>query len=581
MIIKSDYVQALEDYRQARRSAAIQEILSWLKGTPEEAELLSYDEVRQQLQAIEKSSERLTEVPLDKIVGSVGRYHDFTRRFLPKSSIDEKRWARVMASTRGLSGLPPIDVYKIGEVYFVRDGNHRVSVARQMGSTSIQAYVTEVETKVNITPDIKPDELIIKSEQVKFLEQTQLDKSKPDADLTATKPGAYPTLLDHIHVHRYYLGIEKQVEIPFNEAAVHWYDEVFSPVVKIIQKRDLLREFPDRTAVDLYLWAADRRARLEQLVGWDIGAEAAISDIKEKYSPKLRKPYRIFLKRLLELIIPDIIESGPPPGTWRKRLLDMTVREHMFSDLIIALDDSNNAWNALGQGINLAEIENCRIHGLHIHRTITETSQQEHQFVQSEFFNRCQSAGVKEYDFLIAEGQIGEVLCEHARFADLIVLPLNHPPGDKPILRLGSGITTLIRSCPVPILTVPSTPTDMRDILLAYDGSIKAKEAMYVAAYLGSQHKTSIKILTSEIGVDNAHDVNQECQEYLSRFPIETDYIITDLTVIEEITRLQGQGEIDLVIIGGYGHQSLVNLVLGSVVDQVLREIQLPVLICR
>jgi nucleotide-binding universal stress UspA family protein len=580
-MLKSDYIQALDDYRRARRSAAIQEILSRFRGSPEEMELLSYDDVRQKLRAVEKSSERLTEIPLDKIVGSVGRYHDFTRRFLPKSSIDQNRWARVMASTKGLSGLPPIDVYKLGEVYFVRDGNHRVSVARQLGNTAIQAYVTEVEAKVNLTPDIKPDDLIIKSELVNFLEQTNLERSKPDADLTATKPGAYPTLLEHIQVHRHYMGLENQKEIPFQEAAAHWYDEVFTPVINIIRKRDLLREFPDRTAVDLYLWAADHRARLEKHIGWDIGTEAAISDLREKHSPKLRTPIRDLLTRVARFITPDAIEDGPPPGTWRRKLFDMTVREYLFSDLIVALDDSENAWNALEQAINLARAENSRIHGVHIHKIITETSQEDHLHIQSEYSRRCRAAGMRDYDFMIAEGNIGEVLCQQARFADIVVLPLNHPPGEKPIIRLGSGITTLIRSCPVPILSVPSTSTQMTDILLAYDGSIKAKEAMYIAAYLGSQHNISLKVLTSEIGLNRPDEIQNECREYLERFPIETDYVITDIPVIDKIKQLQEQQEIDLVIIGGYGYRSLANLVIGSVVDEVLRKVNLPVLICR
>jgi len=164
-MFKSDYIKALDDYKKARRGASVQELLARLAGNDEGTELHSYDEVRQQLQAIEKSAEHLEDIPLDAIVGSVGRYHDFTRKFLPKASINQDRWARVMASSQGLSGLPPIDVYRIGEVYFVRDGNHRVSVARQMDSTAIQAYVTNVETKVDLTPDFTPDDLIIKSDR--------------------------------------------------------------------------------------------------------------------------------------------------------------------------------------------------------------------------------------------------------------------------------------------------------------------------------------------------------------------------------------------------------------------------------
>ncbi|MCJ7735177.1 MAG: universal stress protein [Anaerolineales bacterium] len=580
-MFKGDYIKALDDYRKARRSAAVQELLARLFGNPEDIELLSYDEVRQQLQAVEKSAAHLEDIPLNAIGGSVGRYHDFTRKFLPKSSIDERRWARVMATSQGLSGLPPIDVYQIGEVYFVKDGNHRVSVARQMGNTAIQAYVTKVETRVDLPSDITPDELIIKSEQVKFLDITKLDQLKPGSDLTATKPGAYPTLLEHIQIHRYYMGLEMQREIPYQESAAHWYEEVFQPVVNIIRKRGLLRDFPDRTATDLYLWAADQRAGLENEVGWDIGPEAAITDLSEKHSPGKRKPVRKLLSKLIRYLTPDILEGGPPPGTWREKLARMTVLEHLFNDLIIAFDDSSTAWFALDQAIIISNMENSRIHGIHIHPESPSPNQLDHQHLESAFQSHCQNAGVTESDFLVAAGEIGKVLCEHARFADLILIPLNHPPGQKPIDRLSSGISTLIRSCPVPILTVPSPPTNLSTILLAYDGSIKAREAMYLAAYFGTQRQSSLIVLTSMAGLPNADLVQKEAREYLSQYPLESRFITTEAPVADEISNLTQDREIDLILIGGYGGTRLIDFMMGSVVDQVLREIRLPVLICR
>lgn len=580
-MFKNDFAQALDNYKRARRSAAFQELLARLTGNPEDVELFSYEEVRKQLQAIEKNTERLAEIPLDAIVGSVGRYHDFTRKFLPKAGISQNRWARVMAITKGVTGLPPIDVYKIGEVYFVRDGNHRVSVARQMGNTSIQAYITEVESRVNLPQDLKMDDLIIKAEYVKFLEKTRLDNLKPGVDLNATKPGAYPTLLEHIEVHHHYLGIEQQREIPFSESALHWYEKIFSPVVNIIRRRGMLRDFPQRTETDLYLWAANHRGDLEQEVGWDIGTEAALSDITEKHSPLRKKPVREFLSRFLAKIIPDALEGGPPPGTWRKKLIDFTILEYLFTDLLLALDDTQNTWIALDQAILIARLENSRIHGIHVHPEVTENSQKDHHDFRQEFETRCLNAGLDRFDFIVSEGDIGKNLVEHARFADLIILPLNHPPGDKPIDRLESGLSVLIRSCPVPILTVPGQITHLNNILLAYDGSIKAKEAMYIAAYFGSQRQSSLKILTSAAGLDDPVSVQKEAKAYLSRFPIETQYLITQSSVPDEVSRLARNSEIDLILIGGYGGGSLFEVVLGSVVDQILREIQLPILICR
>ncbi len=126
-------------------------------------------------------------------------------------------------------------------------------------------------------------------------------------------------MLEHIEVHRYYLGLEKRQEIIYEEAAENWYKKVFLPVVNIIQKRDLLCDFPDRTATDLYLWAADHRASLEQQVGWDIGAEAALTDLSEIYSPK-RKSGSRFLSKVVNWFVPNALETGSPVGTWRRKI---------------------------------------------------------------------------------------------------------------------------------------------------------------------------------------------------------------------------------------------------------------------
>jgi nucleotide-binding universal stress UspA family protein len=579
-MFKSDYIKALYDYKKARRGASVQEVLARLAGNPAGTELHSYDEVRRQLQAIEKSVEHLEEIPLDAIVGSVGRYHDFTRSFLPKASINENRWARVMATSQGLSGLPAIEVYRIGEVYFVRDGNHRVSVARQMGNTAIQAYVTNVEAKVDLSPDFTPDDLIIKSEQVKFLDKTKLDRNIPGADLSTTKAGAYPTLLEHIEVHRYYLGLEKQQNIPYQEAAANWYKEVFLPVVNIIQKRDLLFDFPDRTATDLYLWAADHRASLEQQMGWDIGTEAALTDLSDMYNSKRKSGLRL-LSKVVNLLVPNALEKAPPVGTWREKLDQMTVLEHLFNDLIVAIDDSSTAWQALDLAIILSELENSSIHALHIHSDMQEGSQAEHNSLEDAFLSHCQNAGRTKFDFKLAEGEISKVLCEHARFADIILLPLNHPPGNEPIKRLSSGITSLIRNCSVPILTVPAAPTPLNTILLAYDGSIKAKEALFIAAYFGAQHGSTVKVLTSTIGITNPDLIQEEARKYLSRFPLNSQYIICQVPVPEQISVMHQTEDIDLILIGGYSGSTLIDVMLGSAVDKVLREIQLPILICR
>ena len=127
--------------------------------------------MREKLRGRETSARTLNEIPVAAIVGSVGRYKEFTRDFLPQKSINADRWIRVKMAMTGSGGVPPIEVYRIGESYFVLDGNHRVSVAREMGLSHIEAYVNEVATKAPLPPHTRPDELILQAEYAEFLER--------------------------------------------------------------------------------------------------------------------------------------------------------------------------------------------------------------------------------------------------------------------------------------------------------------------------------------------------------------------------------------------------------------------------
>src|SRR5690606_3907465 len=113
--------------RRARRRAAMQELLASMGG--KKNRLLSFDEVRRKIGRGTLLPRGLKEIPVDAIIGTAGRYEDFNRQFLPRQENQLSRWARVRLAVER-SGLPPIEVYQIGDVYFVLDGHHRVSVAR-------------------------------------------------------------------------------------------------------------------------------------------------------------------------------------------------------------------------------------------------------------------------------------------------------------------------------------------------------------------------------------------------------------------------------------------------------------------
>jgi len=185
---------AFNDFQQAHHQAALQQIMARLTG--KSIELLSYDDVLRQLKLTGRAARGVQAIPLNAIVGTVGRCTDFTRSFLPRKASDGQRWANLKAFVvqNSLDALPPIDVYQIGSAYFVQDGHHRVSIARQLGVEFISAYVTEVHTRVPLSPGADWDTLIVNAEYAEFLEYTHLDRLRPRSDFAVSVPGQYEKL---------------------------------------------------------------------------------------------------------------------------------------------------------------------------------------------------------------------------------------------------------------------------------------------------------------------------------------------------------------------------------------------------
>jgi len=580
--MKQNLASAVEDFERARSQAKLEGILARLTG--QSTELLSYEEVRQTLGALERSSERLEDIPLDAIVGSVGRYRDFTRSFLPKHESSRDRWARVEIAMRSMEGVPPIEVYKVGDAYFVRDGNHRVSVARQLGATHIEAYVTEVETGVPFSPDVQPDDLILKAEYAAFLEATDIDEVRPEANLRVTVPGQYQVLEEHIEVHRHFMGLEEERHIPCKEAVAHWYDEVYMPVVELIQQRGILWDFPERTDTDLYLWLAEHRAALEEELGWEVSPGVAAEDLVERFSQKPGQVLKRVSRRVLDAITPDELDLGPPVGQWREQRLEARQDGRLFADILVAINGEDRGWAALDQAVILAQREGARLRGLHVLSAEDDQEGAEAQAIQAEFDRRCQASGVQGM-LVLDVGPVQRRICDRARWTDLIILSLNYPPGPGPLDKLSSGLTTIIRRCPRPVLTVPGESSPLRHALLAYDGSPKAREALFVAAYMSGQWAVPLTVLTVPEGDRFGPGAMEEARQYLEAHGVQADFTTeaseSAETVAESILGTALDRGCDLILIGGYGHSPAVELVLGSAVDGVLRESPWPALICR
>ena len=281
--------QARADFQQARFQAFINRVWATLSGQP--STLLSYDEIKEKLHIGGPIYRGVKTVRVDQIAGSLNRYHEFDRVFLPASDKLAERWTSVNRAFYQEISLPPVVLYKVGEVYFVVDGHHRVSVARKQGQIYIEAEVRECATRVNITPNIRPEDLEILENKVNFLERTSIDDLIPEANIKLTIPDGFDRMLEHIAVHRYFMGLDWKRDISEEEAIRHWYDTVYMPIVRVTRETGILSEFPNKTEGDLYLWVLDhQRYLVEEGETLLPPSEAALTFQDAVKNKKARKP---------------------------------------------------------------------------------------------------------------------------------------------------------------------------------------------------------------------------------------------------------------------------------------------------
>ncbi len=262
----SYYSEGINVFQKARRQAFIQELMGLMRG--HSAELLSFDDIKARLRLREESYKGLQNVPVDKIVGSVGRYRDFTSNFLPRGNTSRDRWSRVYAQVNSLEGTPPVELYQVGDVYFVRDGNHRVSVAKQLNNKTIEAHVTELPTSIKIEPGMSLKDLDKAGSYAAFLEEIGIETTRPHhQSLELSEASRYSDLLGHIYLQKSMLEHKKSKPVTIEEAASDWYDNVFRPAVTLIRKYQILEHMPERTEADLFLWLVDHLREVRDELG--------------------------------------------------------------------------------------------------------------------------------------------------------------------------------------------------------------------------------------------------------------------------------------------------------------------------
>lgn len=251
-----DMAMAASKFEDARSKALVAGLLDLLRRRAND--LLSFADVRACLNVRGQHALGRQHVSLDYIVGSEGRYHDFDRQFRPLTDKVQTRWSSVERALHQGLQLPPVELYKIGDVYFVRDGNHRISVARHLGFPDIDAEVIELLVDVPLTPALSMRNLLLTEEYSDFLEWTNLHDLRPDERIEFSELGGYLDLVRHINAHRYALAQECGRPIERDEAVASWYDRVYMPTIRQIREQKKLKRFTKRTEADLYRWMAEQ-----------------------------------------------------------------------------------------------------------------------------------------------------------------------------------------------------------------------------------------------------------------------------------------------------------------------------------
>ncbi len=292
--------EAESDFARARNKALFNEIQHLL--TPEEAAMISLKAVRKVVKTQSETYIGMKVIPINKIVGSEGRYKDFDNQFFPKRSIIKERWEHVDEAVIKDIVLPPIKVYELGGLYFVRDGNHRVSVAKAKGVEFIDAEVVSLQTEIKLSPARTLDGMmkqIIAYEKRNFYFETNFGDITDYWVLDFSTAGQYDVIYNHILTHKYFINQNQKEEIPIEDAILSWFNNVYLPVVTTIQKYKIMKYFRKNTISDLYVWIIKYYDELKKKFGDELPLDQIVHEIKREKKFSIITRTRNFIKKYI------------------------------------------------------------------------------------------------------------------------------------------------------------------------------------------------------------------------------------------------------------------------------------------
>jgi hypothetical protein len=279
-------LDAQTDFLRARRRAALGAMVARLRGEPDDVRhVLPYEEVVAALGFVSEHSAGTAVVPLDAIVGTVDRGRDFDRSFRPTTGRVRSRWEHIAAAMRRGESMPPVDLVRIGQIYFVRDGHHRVSVARALGRGDIDAMVTDVVTRVGAERAITLEELPLKSHQRVFFERVPLPDNAR-AEIKLTDPWDYGRLAEAVEAWGFRTSQERGEPVSRRETAYLWLENEYRPVIEMLRGADLIGTI---TETEAYMRVSAARYRLLRTHSWDEDVLAAVVDELSRKNRRRRK----------------------------------------------------------------------------------------------------------------------------------------------------------------------------------------------------------------------------------------------------------------------------------------------------
>lgn len=270
----------------------------------------TFDQIREAEKAYETVKRGVATIPLDKISGSVGRYTDFDQQFRLQGAGNEDRLQSLTQALQEGRPVPPVSLYQIKDKYYIVDGHHRVTAARNLKQSHIQANILELLP----TKDTVENRLYL--EKIEFRDKVGLPRA-----LELTEPGQSEYLLQQITTHQQFLAKEREQEVSLTEAGADWYRTIYLPIKMLIENSGLLRSFPDRTVDDLYLYISTHQWQKEAKRRYGIGVDKLIPRDMEAFREKMAKKKRGVeypeMKRDIVVFILINVE-----GTHEERVID-------------------------------------------------------------------------------------------------------------------------------------------------------------------------------------------------------------------------------------------------------------------